>query len=72
MLKILRVIFLISLFSQGIPVNRLFGQEKEGMVKYTPDFRFNDGIYINFDQVKLNSPIPKATNFNRLQRQRIF
>ena len=30
------------------------------MVKYTPDFRFNDGIYLNFDQVKLNSPIPKA------------
>jgi hypothetical protein len=60
MLKILRVIFLISLFSQGIPVIRLSGQEKEGMVKYTPDFRFNDGIYLNFDQVKLNSPIPKA------------
>jgi len=30
------------------------------MVKYTPDFRFNDGIYLNFDQVKLNRPIPKA------------
>jgi hypothetical protein len=38
----------------------MYGQEKEGMVKYTPDFRFNDGIYLNFDQVKLNSPIPKA------------
>ncbi len=36
------------------------GQPKEGMVKYTPDFRFRDGIYINFDQVRLNSPIPKA------------
>ena len=30
------------------------------MVKYSPDFRFNDGIYLNFDQVKLNKPIPKA------------
>lgn len=30
------------------------------MVKYTPDFRFKDGIYVNFDQVKSNSPIPKA------------
>jgi hypothetical protein len=38
----------------------LCGQAKEGMVKYTPDFRFNDGIYLNFDQVKLNSPISKA------------
>jgi hypothetical protein len=60
MLKILRIFFLISLISQGISISRLFGQEKEGMVKYTPEFRFNDGIYLNFDQVKLNSPIPKA------------
>ncbi len=36
------------------------GQEKEGMVKFTPDFRFKDGIYLNFNQVKENSPIPKA------------
>ena len=36
------------------------GQENEQMVKYTPDFRFTDGIYLNFDQVKLNDPIPKA------------
>ena len=60
MLKMLRIIFLISLFSQGIPVIRVSGQEKEGMVKYTPEFRFTDGIYLNFDQVKLNSPIPKS------------
>ena len=39
---------------------QLFGQDKEGMAKYTPDFKFNDGIYLNFDQVKLNSPILKA------------
>jgi hypothetical protein len=39
---------------------RLEAQEREGMVKFTPDFRFNEGIYLNFDQVKLNSPIPKA------------
>jgi len=59
MLKVLRIIFLISLFSL-ITFLRLYGQEKEGMVKYTPEFKFNDGIYINFDQVKLNTPIPKA------------
>ena len=44
----------------AVPFFPAQGQEKEGMVKYTPDFRFNDGIYLNFDQVKLNSPIPKA------------
>ena len=60
MLKILRIYFLIGLFSPGVSFLQLYGQDKTGMVKYTPDFRFNDGIYLNFDQVKLNSPIPKA------------
>jgi len=50
----------MSLFLLGISLQYLSGQEKEGMVKYTPEFKFNDGIYLNFDQVKLNSPIPKA------------
>lgn len=27
------------------------------MVKYTPEFRFEEGIYINFEAVKSNSPI---------------
>ena len=36
-----------------------YGQE-DGEVKYTPDFRFNDGIFVNFDQVRQNSPISKA------------
>jgi hypothetical protein len=36
------------------------GQDNQGMVKYTPDFKFNDGIYLNFDQVKANTPIPKS------------
>jgi hypothetical protein len=36
------------------------GQQAGEMVKYTPDFRFKDGIYLNFEQVKINSPIPKA------------
>ncbi len=38
----------------------LNGQEGQSMVKYTPDFRFRDGIYLNFDQVRLNEPVPKA------------
>lgn len=36
------------------------GQDQEKMIKFTPDFRFTDGIYLNFDQVKDNNPIPKA------------
>lgn len=58
MWKVLRTVFLISLFSSFISVSN--GQDKEGMVKYTPDFRFTDGIYLTFDQVKFNKPIPKA------------
>jgi hypothetical protein len=30
------------------------------MVKFTPEFKFEDGIYLNFQQVKANSPIPKS------------
>jgi len=60
MIKVLRKFFSMSLFLLGISLQYLSGQEKEGMVKYTPEFKFIDGIYLNFDQVKLNSPIPKA------------
>ncbi|HPT21183.1 MAG TPA: hypothetical protein PLR88_04490 [Bacteroidales bacterium] len=56
----LKIIFLIGLIITGSPLFTLCGQEKEGMVKYTHDFKFKDGIYLNFDQVKANSPIPKA------------
>jgi hypothetical protein len=60
MARVLRLFFLLSLILSATPLSHLYGQEKEGMVKYTPDFRFNDGIYLNFEQVKMNSPIPKA------------
>jgi len=35
-------------------------QVNDSLVKYTPDFRFKDGIYLNFDQVRANNPVPKA------------
>jgi hypothetical protein len=60
MLKVTRIIILSVLFSSLIPVVGVLAQEKEEMVKYTTDFKFNDGIYLNFEQVKLNSPIPKS------------
>jgi hypothetical protein len=60
MLKVLRTVFLISLFSSISQSSLLIAQDREGMVKYTPDFRFADGIYLTFDQVKFNKPIPKA------------
>jgi len=39
----------------------LIGQDTEReMVEFTPDFRFNDGIFLTFEQVKNNDPISKA------------
>lgn len=50
----------IILFFFLLPLSTLFGQPAGDKIKYTPDFRFKDGIYLNFDQVKNNDPIPKA------------
>src|SRR5512135_1980302 len=30
------------------------------MIKYTPDFKFKEGVFLNFDQVKRNDPIDKS------------
>lgn len=44
-----------------IPYLGLFGQVPESkMVKYTPDFQFNEGFFISFEQVRANAPIPPA------------
>jgi hypothetical protein len=34
-------------------------QDSDNMVKYTHDFKFTEGIYMNFEQVRANEPIPK-------------
>jgi hypothetical protein len=60
MKKLFRDIVSVTVYLSAISLIPVIGQEKEGMVKYTPDFRFKDGIYLNFDQVKMNNPIPKA------------
>lgn len=42
-------------------VSTAFMSAQEGeMVKYSPDFRFSDGIFANFDMVRQNNPIPPA------------
>lgn len=60
MKRFFRIFILSVAVLSGGSLLSLMGQQKEGMVKYTPDFRFKDGIYANFDQVRLNNPIPKA------------
>ena len=42
-------------------VSNLFSQiDSVNMIKYSTEFRFKEGIFITFDQVKLNSPISKS------------
>lgn len=39
----------------------LFGQaDTTKLVKYGPGFKFEEGMYLNFQQVKNNTPIPKS------------
>jgi hypothetical protein len=59
MFKLIRVFLQIVYVSANLL--SLNGQDRaDNLVRYTPDFRFKDGIYLNFDQVKNNNPIPKA------------
>ena len=51
----------LSLFlTTFVSLNSCLGQAKDSLIKYTTEFKFRDGIYLNFDQVKANSPIAKA------------
>lgn len=34
--------------------------EERAMVEYSPDFKFTDGLFANFESVKENNPIPPA------------
>jgi len=35
-------------------------EQPAGMVRYTPEFKFNDGIYLSYAQLKNNTPVPVA------------
>jgi hypothetical protein len=55
--------FSIVFLSSGQP------KDTSNMLRFTPDFKFTDGIFLNFAQVKTNSPLPKSkilttVNFN--------
>ncbi len=46
-------IILISLFF----LNSYAQTDNIGKIKYTPDYEFKEGIFISFEQVKLNKPV---------------
>lgn len=60
MKRLFQILVLVLLMVFSCTGLFLFGQGNPGMVKYTPDFKFKDGLYLNFDQIKANNPIPKA------------
>ena len=39
----------------------LYSQNRENTAEFTPDFKFTEGVFFDFDQVRNNNPIPKAT-----------
>jgi hypothetical protein len=53
-----RFIFLFALFSLSLTQAQTADSIKK--VPYTTDFRFKDGIFLNFEQVKLNRPVLKS------------
>jgi hypothetical protein len=51
---------LIWLVFMGISGQVNAQKDSAAMVKYTPGFKFEEGVFINFDQVKQNRPIAKS------------
>ncbi len=60
-----RIFFMLAVVLVSV---QLMAQDNNaGKVKYSPDFKFKEGFYIVFDQVKNNDPVPPArliTNFD--------
>jgi len=52
------VVFLLVLLS--ISLSAFPQKDSAGYIRYTPGFKFAEGIYLNFEQVKQNKPISKA------------
>ncbi len=52
------LIFLLLLF--GIFSVTYAQNSSEQVVKYSPDFKFKEGIFLNFDQVRQNDPVLKS------------
>ena len=51
------LLFYLIIFVNG---GALAQNNSVGKIKYTPDFKFKDGIFLSFEQVKTNDPIPKS------------
>jgi hypothetical protein len=52
----------IMIVAMLVLLNTARSQQKDttGMVRYTPEYKFKEGIYLNFEQVRQNAPILKS------------
>ena len=64
--KVAKIFYLVIFIIIATPVGLVSGQEPEGTVKYTPEFRFKDGIYLNFEQVRITAPFQRQSCSHRL------
>ena len=55
---------LIFIFTMGY--NLSAQTDSANLVKYTNDFKFEEGIYLNFEQLKSNNPVPKSRIISEL------
>ena len=53
---------LLGLLIFLMPFQVLIAQETEetAMIRYSPEFKFKDGLYLKVEDVKTNDPIPLA------------
>jgi len=51
---------ILTLCLSFIPFYLYAQNDTASMVKYSPDYRFKDGIFLNFEQVKNNNPLHKS------------
>ncbi len=54
-MKSLSITFITLLLFQTVWAQK----DSANLIKYTPDFKFKDGIFLTFEAVKRNEPIPK-------------
>ncbi len=54
-----KIIIYVFLAAFAFSFFSAYGQDERSKVKYTHEFRFNDGFFMNFEQVKNNAPLPK-------------
>lgn len=52
---------IVGIFAILLVCKAVYSQEDSArLVKYTPEFKFREGFYVSFEQVKKNDPLPKS------------